>query len=190
MSTPFVKLFGQVVSAVSTELLATLREAKPAIESITYRYGHYHEIARYLKERKNAPGTIDPSTGAPTGTGGRFDQMPMVVLFQPFVEDRAANGGYLYKVTVDIGIFYFSDKESDTETRYTEVFETVLLPVYQCLMEKIVACGLFAVMDVRELRHKKIDLPFGTNDDGNGKANIFGELLDAIKINGLTLTIT
>lgn len=189
MSTPFVKLFGQVVTAVSDEILETLQDIKPEIASITYKYGYYNEIAAYIKERKNSPGEVDPTTGAPTGTGGKFDLMPLVVLFMPFMEDRAGNGGYQYKATVDIGIFYFSDKESDTATRYTEVFETVLLPIYDCLMAKIIESGLFAVMDARELKHQKIDLPFGTNDDGNGKANIFGELLDAVKINGLSLTV-
>lgn len=190
MSTPFVKLFADVVEAVSDELLADLQDDTPDIASIAYKYGYYNEIAAYIKERKNAPGTIDAATGAPTGTGGKFDLMPLVVLFMPFMEDRAGNGGYEYKVTVDVGIFYFSDKDSDTATRYTEVFEKVLLPIYDCLMAKIIESGLFAALDVRELSHKKIDLPFGTNDDGNGKANIFGELLDAVKVNGLTLTIT
>jgi hypothetical protein len=189
MSTPFVKLFEDVVEAVSDEILADLQADVPEIVSIAYKYGYYNEIAAYIKDRKNAPGTIDPNTGAPTGVGGKFDLMPLVVLFMPFMEDRAGNGGYPYKVTVDIGIFYFSDKESDTETRYTEVFEKVLLPIYDCLLDKIIESGLFAALDVRELSHKKIDLPFGTNDDGNGKANIFGELLDAVKINGLSLTV-
>ena len=209
---PFVKIMGDVITDVSDNILSQIQAAQLAIKiagilaadpgadisgitsdikSITYKYGTYGEIEKYIKQRQANPGTIDEDTGAPTGTGGKYDLMPLLALFMPFAEDRSGNGGYLYSTTFSIGIFYFADTNPDTDSmqRYNNIFEPILLPIYEQLKKSIVQSSAFAIMDERELKHTKIDLPFGTNDDGNGNKNIFSELLDAVNVNSITLTV-
>ena len=199
---PLVKIVGEVVQMVSDAILTDIQAAQLAvkvasmlatdpgadisgitsdIQSINYVYDTHDNIAKYIKEKQQEPGE--------NGIGGKYDLMPMIALFMPFPEALGSTNGYFQKADLNIGIFYYSEQQWSTKEHYDNNFEPVLLPIYHNFIKMLKECAYFDVQDERKIIHTKIELPYGTNDDGKGNKNIFGELLDAIKISNISLTI-
>jgi len=168
------QLIGQVVQKTSDALLFDLIDEDPMITGIHYLYGHYNDI----KERLLQKGKTD-----------KPNRYPLICLFEDFrVVNRTL--GLFGTVELRLIILHFSRKDVTREQRETNVFEPILVPIYDEFMRQLKLSGFF--MQYGPFPHNRIDRPHwgdpglygATNKDGG---YIFDEILDGIEIDGLQL---
>ena len=115
-----------------------------------------------------------------------FKKYPLVALRLNVPEERN-NGVITYNL--NIGIFAFTDKETNSEERIEKVFKPILYPMYERFKVALRKSGLFMWEgDQSEPPHTKIDIPFWglSGSEGNTKY-IFSDPLDCIEIQNLQI---
>jgi len=191
MSDPraIVRIFGDIVSAVSDNILSTIQANELAlaqevipdmavsnIEQINYQFGHLKELITTMKEWESAPDY-------------RTKKYPLVALLMDFPERNGDNGGYYSEVTLQVLIAYVTEPTFKAEERYTKVFEPILLPIYYELLNQIEASAEFVSKGMRFIKHTKIDHPFyGKGGLSDTAGNVFADTVDAIEVQNLVLT--
>lgn len=186
--TPLVRLFANIVTAVSAKVLSTIQAAELAqyraafadatesnIVQINYQFGHFKEIIETMKEYE-----LDPAH--------QMKKYPMIALLMDFPESRGNNGGYFSEVTLQIIIAYVTEPGLKAAERYTKNFEPILLPIYYELLNQIDQSGYFVSLGVDNIRHTKIDHPYyGKGGLSDTSGNVFADTIDAIEIQNLQL---
>jgi hypothetical protein len=174
---PFVEIMQDIVTATSDKLIAQLQEVNPKIVALNYQYGHLKEIIQTMQEDEKAP-TFRPK------------KYPLVALMMDFPEEKGNAGGYFGKVTVQMVIAHISDPRLKAKQRYAATFKPILLPIYYELLEQIHSSLAIVTMSVKQIQHTKYDRPYwGSNGLSDTAGNVFNDVIDAIEIQNLQLTI-
>lgn len=135
-----------------------------------YMYGHKLEVAQRIFKKNQS-----------------FKKFPLVFLVMDFPEEK--HDGIL-TCTLNIGLIHKSKEDYNAEQRYTNVFKTVLYPLYTKFLQELDASGLFTWDKENQLvpEHTKIDRPFwGTEGKMKNDKYIFDDPIDCIEIVGLKL---
>ena len=165
-----VDLIGEVVEQVRATYEAP---AGYATGSPFYLYGHPLEIANTLTEWSKNPNQ-------------KFEQFPLIILFQDFEERKGTHQGENSVVSLNMVICCNTDKHYKSNERYEKTFKTVLYPLYDLFIEALTNSGYFAQTDDL-IPHTKIDRVYYGNQANT--ANLFNDFIDAIEIKDLELTI-
>lgn len=115
------------------------------------------------------------------------DKFPLVYLSQPFTEDyNTDNLSTLFNATVEVFIINHTDPNHTILDRYNEVFEPILYPIYESLMNNITHYRGFMFDLKTPPRHSKEDLPHW----GDGQKNFDNDFVDAIRITNLVIPVS
>lgn len=161
-----------VVSAAG----ALWRERYESGKNVAYIFGDWPYIADTLTAWGKSPET----------SALKF---PCVALYSPFTEKRGGENGWR-EATLSMLIMTNTRPEYDNETRERVSFESVLRPVYKCLLDALYA-------DRRILKPYKGIVPHNYSENyrygrygvkaGDGKT--FFDFVDAIEISNLQLQV-
>jgi len=165
-----VDIMDGMVAKTSATVLPALQTVDPMITGVHYQYGHYNDV----KERLLQKGKTD-----------RPNRYPLIVLFEDF---RVLNGrpGLFGVADVKIMVLHLSRKDITRPQRETNVFKTVLVPIYDAFMYQLWVSGLF--MQYGRFEHARIDRPHWGDPALYGNAGyLFDEILDGIEIADLQL---
>jgi hypothetical protein len=174
---PVVRMFAEIVSAVSAKLLPVLQTAVPEIVEINYQFGHLKELIATMKEYESS-------------ANFRTKKYPLVALLMDFPEQMGDAGGYIGDVTLTIIIAHWTLPTLKAADRYTNNFEPILLPIYHELLRQIEASPYFITQSVNKIRHTKTDHPYwGKGGLSDTQGNVFADYVDAIEISNLSLRI-
>lgn len=167
-----VELMKDIVAKVSIKLLAQLQAYDPTITGVYYKYGHLLDI----RERLRAETLADPSQR----------RYPLIWLIEDF---RTTQQLGLFGVSsARIMILHQTKKEYTRQQREDEVFQPVLVPIYNELFNQMKISGLF--MQYGPFSHDRIERPhYGNPSEWRNEAYLFDEPLDGIEIANLSLQI-
>jgi hypothetical protein len=165
-----VDIIGSIVDAVRADY------TPPTIFSGNapfYMYGHPLEIINTLSQKDKHSKL-------------KYQKYPLIALFQDFEETKGQNQAINTDVSLNIVIAVNTDKNYNSEERYTNTFKTVLYPLYDLFLEKLAASNYFAATQ-GSISHRKTDRVYwgaqGT------ERNIFNDYLDAIELTNLELSV-
>lgn len=175
------------VSYTVTDVTDTSFKVKADVTAFTnykaaapyYEYGHILEIAQSLAKKDNASGVT------------RFKKYPLIMLLL----DVPATPNKLWKTfdytNVKIVIVDKTDKNYTAPDRKVNVFEPVLIPLYERFIEELSKSKLTNNKDnIPFIQHTKIDRYFwGTELNGNSTKNIVNDFLDAVEIQNLNIKV-
>ncbi len=165
---------GNVVTKVSTALLASLQLVDPNITGVQYYFGHYKEILETLQQKD--------------GTSLEFSKYPAVCLFMDFPETTGKAPGIAAEVKLQMIIAYATDPNLKAAERYTKSFKPVLYPIYNSFIDELMRSGRIMAPSKELISHTKIDrLYWGRKGLFGNTGNVFNDYLDAIEIKDLNL---
>lgn len=168
----WVDVIKEVVDAVVAD------SSKPAINADApyYLHGHPLDIVKVLQE-KTTSDTL------------KFKKWPLIALFQDFTETIGNNQRFQSSTSLNVIIAVDTSPDYDSGQRYDNTFRTILYPVYDLFIEKLIASGWFYISSGL-VPHDKIDrLYWGRKGLYGNKGNIFNDYIDAIEIQNLQLSL-
>lgn len=175
-----VDIIGEVVAAVTTEVLSTIQANETAalgttlIETIDYQYGHVKELIQTLQQMDK-------------DAAGRFQKYPCVYLVQDFTEKKGAEVGIYAQTSLSIILMHSTVQSYKITDRYAKVFKPVLYPIYVSLLKQLSYHDLIMQGDDEAIVHDKTDRSYwGTSANKNSLT----DFVDAIEINNLSLNIS
>lgn len=170
-----VDLIGEVVDKVSIVLTEQLQLIDSTITGVHYEYGHHNDIKRKLIEKTKS-------------NEYKFSRYPLIALFQDFPETWDKNGVCSVKLQLIIG--FHSTKDFYSDDRYLKVFKPILYPIYKEFKKQLSNHSAFTIKEPEQIVHEKIDRPHWGDIAAYGTSSyIFGDVLDAVEIRGLELTV-
>ena len=170
-----VDLIGDIITNVSSDVLAELQAVDQNIQAVNYFYGHPKEI---------------------TETLAQFDQSdtlwakkyPCVCLFQDFRESTGKQVGIASEVNLHLIIAMSTDPNYKAAERYANNFKPVLYPIYYSFLNNIMKSVDTLTASQNLIPHTKIDRVYwGKTGLYGSDGNIFNDRLDAIEITDLNL---
>ncbi|MBS1988752.1 hypothetical protein JST56_07240 [Candidatus Dependentiae bacterium] len=169
-------MIGQVVQAVSCEMLETLKKVDSDIRTINYQYGPAAQLKETLKQFDEDRSKC-------------YEKYPLIFLVTPFVEKEGDGPGSYRRAMPKIGIAHHTTDDLKSSERYERSFRKVLLPLYDCFIEQLLASGYFPVRSERDLK-----LSRSIRDDIGRRPflNISGassDYIDGIEITNIELPI-
>jgi hypothetical protein len=147
------------------------------VRTIEYLYGHPAEIVGTLREWSDSPEK-------------RMEMFPLVALFEDIPVEIGK--GPRDRATLHLVICMSTRQDWRSSDRQAQVFEPVLYPIYDALLEEIARRqSYFYVMDrQKDMPHMKLDRKFwGKEGLYGGIANPFNDFVDAIEIRGFELQL-
>jgi len=165
---------GVVVAALRE---TTIAPNAPGANAPYYMYGHPLYLANKLKEK-----TKDNIL--------KYQKYPLIALRLDATEDRR---GDITDYNLNLYIVNKTEINYTSEQRYTQVFKTILFPIYKRFLVSLRESNLFMWgKDQLEPPHTKIDRPFwGTPPSPAAQGTvkyIFDDPLDAIEILNLQIS--
>lgn len=168
----WVDLMGEIVSNVRSDA------NNPATgDAPYYMYGHPLEVINTLAE-KDLHSTY------------KYMRYPLIALFQDFEESNLRSMTAKSSVSLNIIIADLTSPDYKSDQRYTNVFKTVLYPLYNLLIYHIQRSGLFSNVGPGLVPHNKIDrLSWGRQGLSGNEGAIGFDHIDAIEIQNLELEL-
>lgn len=174
---PIVDSIGDVVEATRALILPYLQSVQPRIETVQYLYGHYVEITNRLQ------------TMSKTEEKDKL-RYPLIALMQDIPETVGNLTGNYGTASLALLIVYKTNENDYVPDRYQKVFKPILLPIYHAFLQCLAMSSDFQVQAVKDLRHTKFDRPrWGTSGTNGNTANVFNDILDAVEIRNLVVTV-
>lgn len=138
-----------------------------------YEHGHILEINNTL-------------IGKEKSINARNRKYPLIMLLQPFTETVQDIG---YNVNLRLMICSSTKSDIKAQERYEKVFNPVLYPIYDSLMEALRRSKYFSWSGGLKMPpHTKTDRPFlGVSSENGNIRYIMSDKLDAIEITNLNL---
>lgn len=176
MSAFWVDIIEDVVTEVRNDA------SKPGVgiipvDSPYYLHGHPLDIIQ----------TLNLKDGSPSQKAKKY---PMIALFQDFTEEMGTDQMIQSSTTLNIIIAYSTSDEYNSAQRYDNSFRTILYPLYDLFIEKVISSGWFLNASESLTSHDKIDrLYWGRGVNKSNKAVIFNDRIDAIEIQDLRLDL-
>ena len=169
-ATPYIyTMFQYIVADVATR----------AATAIHFEHGHPLEIVNTLKGMGKTP-AYDPL------------KYPLIALFQDFDEKRGTDDRAMGEVSLNLIIAMLTEPSRVASQRLTCTYIPILYPIYDLLMTSIKMSGYFAgnPNNDKDWPHTKTDrMYWGKKGLYGNEGNIFGDYIDAIEIQNLSLTI-
>lgn len=154
--------------------------------AVYFDFGHYQEVARNL--------TMKDASVDSEGQGDVKDKKyPLVWLV---MDTDEVMGGRLNEDAADLSlqiIIAMPTQPSYTmDSRWNNVFEPTLYPIYASLMYQFATSDDFGMLPIMQIQHTKTDRPYWGGQDGKGNTtgNLFNDFIDAIQIRNLKLKLT
>lgn len=141
---------------------------------IQYIHGHPEEVIETLKTLSLSNTTSDK-------------KYPLIALFQDFEEVRG-NLNYYSSINLNLIIAINTRKELKARERYEKNFNKYLLPIYFNFLKCLYNCGYFAIQNLNEIEHTKIDRLFWGRQPLMQNVT-FSDYIDAIEIKNLKLKV-
>lgn len=167
------RLFGEVVAATETAILAELQETAAAmtpaqeITGIEYNYGHMLELATTLQQINNSPKV----------TTKKLANNPMVWLLEDFTITKGATN-YYGSGSFRILICKVTDAALTSSEREDYNYIPFLNPIYDELMNQLAASPYFVSNDI--INHTVTDRKFlGRQSLYNNEGNLTNDFLDS-----------
>lgn len=144
--------------------------------TVYYEYGHYREIVKNLTLKE--------------GNVEKPKKYPLVWLVMDFEEKHGQALSVYASSKFNIIIAMDSTANRTMKQRRDEVYVTVLLPIYEALIDSILESPDIKTLGT-DLKHTSILRPYWGKQDqfGNGEVNLFNDIVDAIQIKDLELNI-
>jgi hypothetical protein len=176
MSAPFwVDIIEDIVDEVRSDW--TTRPVSLESDSPYYFFGHPREVVIELTEREQS-------------TSLKLKRFPLIALIQDFDENMGNDQKILSSTSLRIIIAMTTDPDYDSAQRYDNTFRTILYPLYDLFIEKLIESAYFLNVGDGLGSHIKTDRPFwGRQEAGNSVANIGKDYVDAIEIRDLQLDL-
>ncbi len=175
MSAPFwVDIIEDVVTEVRNDA------TKPGViptDSPYYMHGHPLDIIKTLNEKDRSP-------------ANKSKKYPLIALFQDFTEEIGTDQRIQSSASLNVVIAYSTHSSYNSAQRYDNSFRTILYPLYDLFIAKLISSGWFLDASEGLTSHEKIDrLYWGRGETKGNKAAIFNDLIDAIEIRNLQLSL-
>lgn len=168
-------VFAAVVARVSQTM-----EALPADPfKVFFDFGHYTEVTKNLTLKDQSPTQQDK-------------RYPLVWLVMDFDEQMGANPADYARIPgVQIIIAVPTTIDYTMQERRDKNFIPTLYPIYAELIKQLAVAPEFGMPGELKLVHTKTDRPYwgGSDQLGNGTANLFNDFIDAIQIRNLSLNV-
>lgn len=142
---------------------------------VWFDYGRYIEITRRLTEKEG-------------GTTTASQKFPLIWLVIPFDEDYGKTDQVCELTNLQIIIATTTKLDSTTPGRFADNFVPRLFPIYEELINQIKISGFFSEIGY-DVPHKKINQPYWDGKDGAQQANMFNDVIDAIQLKNIRLTV-
>ena len=136
-----------------------------------YLYGTFKYISSYLNQQDKVPVS-------------KVKKYPLIALFMPFTESNGDNMFVRSEASLTIGFITSSNDDYTNPDRYTNSF-SILYPLYELFLQKLIASKRFDDIDTWLIPHDKTDL---LNWSSSNK-NIINDKIDAIEIKNLELKL-
>jgi len=175
MSAPFwVDIIEDIVTAVRAD---TDKPDSIPVDSPYYMHGHPLDVIKTLNQKDRDP-------------VNKSKKYPLIALLQDFTEEMGEDQRIVSETSLNIVIAYHTVSEYNSAQRYDNSFRTILYPLYDLLIEKIIDSGWFLNVGSGRVPHDKIDrLYWGRGETKGNKAVVFNDLIDAIEIQNLRLQL-
>ncbi len=175
MSAKFwVDIFENIVTEVRNDT------DKPGViptDSPYYLHGHPLDIIKTLNEIDRSPSQ-------------KAKKYPLIALLQDFTEEVGTDQRIQSSASLNLILAYHTKSSYNSSQRYDNSFRTILYPLYDLLIEKIITSGWFLNASENLTPHDKIDrLYWGRGKTKGNKAVVFNDLIDAIEIQNLRLDL-
>ena len=143
-----------------------------------YIHGHPLDVVQQLQERD-------------TSDNLKYSKYPLIALMQDFTESYGESSFVKSEVTsMNIIICTNTDADWNAAQRYDNTFRTVLQPLYELLIQKLIDSKQFLEIGKGLVPHDKIDRLFwGRSGLYGNEGNIFTDRIDAIEIDNLELKL-
>lgn len=141
---PFVELFRDVVTAVQSDMLATLQDIDSNIQCVNFIAGDLDEIRETLQQFDASPEE-------------RFKKYPLFILKTDITELKGTAPGIYSKVRFQAAICHHTQREYKTLERYDNNFKPILYPLYESFIENLLGIGYFPHLSRFDLKHTKTD---------------------------------
>lgn len=146
---------------------------------VYFDYGHYVEVSKNL-------------TSKDLSVSQKNKKYPLIWLVMDFEENfNGLEDAFCELPALQVFIAVPSEADLSTEARMQKNFFPFLYPIYQSFLEQIALSGYFDVVDPADIIHRRILRPYwgGQDSNGNGTANLFNDMIDAIQIRNLNLKV-
>lgn len=163
----FVDVFTDIMSNVQ----ANYDTVNDPVETPYAAYGHMIQVIQMLTVK----GKHDDY---------KFKMYPLVVLLMDF-EERPGGFAYEYIISPRFLILHNSKREYKPADRYTNIFKTVLYPIYRLLLEEIAANPMIHQSFVDELEVTKYDRVFWGSEKAATQLNNYLDGIDVFRIKDL-----
>ena len=111
----------------------------------------------------------------------KFRKYPLVALIQDIPEAHLQDLAFAYEFTPRVVILAPTDKNYTEQERYTNVFKTILYPIYELLINEVLDYELFYFDSY--VAHEKYDRVYwGTSNIFGNEATGFNDYLDGIEL--------
>lgn len=173
--TPVVTAMRCIVSDVNKNILPYLKTQDSSIQQVNYLYGHWIEVSATLQEMSQHKNL-------------RYQKFPLVLLIEDLPIDMG-RGDY-NKTTLQMLICHHTEPNFKSEQRQKEIFDKIIVPVYEELMTQICKSGYFVENNERKIPRRIIDRKYlGREGVYGSEANIALQYLDARQIQNMELNI-
>lgn len=139
---------------------------------VNYMHGHPQEIDNVLQAW----------TKTPDNSAVKY---PLIALFQDFDEKRGVGNGFMAEISVDLIIATLTDPKLTATERMCRTFVPTLYPLYDQFISSLIRSGYFLIRSMGEVQHTKTDRMYW----GRSNNAVFGDYVDAIHIQNLTLKV-
>lgn len=139
-----------------------------------YQFGHYFEVIQTLRAITQDPTKPD-------------QKYPLIALFTDYEEEQGRTPGIESEVSLHLIIATLTDKDYSAQERAEINFKPTLEPIYDALKQCVLSSGYY---QNRDFRCRKINrFYWGKNGLNDETGNVFEDMIDAIEIKNLQLSI-
>ena len=169
-------VFGEVVDAVRTEMLATIQAYDPTVQTIRYEYCNMVELQKIVKD-------------AQANLTERKKIFPMIVYVLDVAIDRGTGNSPMYGQIPNATILILNHTKHtySSKEREQKNFTPILRPLYYTVLKQMARHAGFNVQSERKIPHRVIDHFFWGQDANT--VNAIAAYVDAIEITDLQLDL-
>lgn len=168
--------FSEIVSAVSTELLAQLQDANSNIQQVGYLFGHPKEIVETLIQ-------YDSSKTM------RAKKYPLVMLLED-IETTRGTMQYYGEANMRVVIAMSTEPTLKSAEREAINYAPILTPIYYELLRQIDLHSAFVTKGQRGIEHRMLNRKYWGRENLYGtESNTLSDFVDAIEIRNMRLTV-
>ncbi|MEI7792658.1 MAG: hypothetical protein WCI57_04210 [Candidatus Berkelbacteria bacterium] len=145
--------------------------------AVFYQFGSPMEIISNLRAM----------TGDPTQEERKY---PLIALFTDYDEEQGRFPGIESEVSLNFIIAMLTDSKYSSEERAAINFKPTLYPIFDAFIDSIFLSGYYEVQNQQKMRRRKTDhFSWGKNGLYTIEGNVFEDLIDAIEIQNLQLSV-